>query len=65
MKKAVSDQIAKNPTQFNIAAIAKLEEETRQPGSVFETSICRHQSALQRSAGDKGSESFSFSDNSM
>ena len=27
MKKAVSDQIAKNPTQFNIAAIAKLEEE--------------------------------------
>jgi uncharacterized membrane protein len=27
MKKAVSDKIAKNPTQFNIAAIAKLEEE--------------------------------------
>jgi len=27
MKKAVSDQVAKNPTQFNIAAIAKLEEE--------------------------------------
>src|ERR1700694_3067009 len=27
MKKAVSDQLAKNPTQFNIAAIAKLEEE--------------------------------------
>ena len=27
MKKAVSDQIANNPTQFNIAAIAKLEEE--------------------------------------
>jgi uncharacterized membrane protein len=27
MKKAVSDQIARNPTQFNIAAIAKLEEE--------------------------------------
>ena len=27
MNKAVSDQIAKNPTQFNIAAIAKLEEE--------------------------------------
>jgi uncharacterized membrane protein len=27
MKKAVSDQIAKNPTQFNIAAVAKLEEE--------------------------------------
>jgi uncharacterized membrane protein len=26
MKKALSDQIAKNPTQFNIAAIAKLEE---------------------------------------
>ncbi|HXL22871.1 MAG TPA: DUF1003 domain-containing protein [Candidatus Dormibacteraeota bacterium] len=27
MKKAVSEQAAKNPTQFNIAAIAKLEEE--------------------------------------
>ena len=27
MNKTVSDQIAKNPTQFNIAAIAKLEEE--------------------------------------
>src|SRR5580693_5373650 len=27
MNKAVSDQVAKNPTQFNIAAIAKLEEE--------------------------------------
>src|SRR3984893_5656615 len=27
MKKAVSDEIAENPTQFNIAAIAKLEEE--------------------------------------
>jgi len=27
MKNAVSDQIAKNPTQFNIAAIARLEEE--------------------------------------
>jgi uncharacterized membrane protein len=27
MIKAVSDQIAKNPTRFNIAAIAKLEEE--------------------------------------
>ena len=27
MKKAVSEQVAKNPTQFNIAAIAKLEEE--------------------------------------
>jgi len=27
MNKAVSEQIAKNPTQFNIAAIAKLEEE--------------------------------------
>jgi len=27
MKNVVSDQIAKNPTQFNIAAIAKLEEE--------------------------------------
>ena len=27
MKNAVSDQIAKNPTQFNIAAIAELEEE--------------------------------------
>jgi uncharacterized membrane protein len=27
MKTAVSDQVAKNPTQFNIAAIAKLEEE--------------------------------------
>jgi len=27
MKNALSDQIAKNPTQFNIAAIAKLEEE--------------------------------------
>ena len=27
MKKAVSDQLANNPTQFNIAAIAKLEEE--------------------------------------
>jgi uncharacterized membrane protein len=27
MKKAVSDQVAANPTQFNIAAIAKLEEE--------------------------------------
>jgi uncharacterized membrane protein len=26
MKEALSDQIAKNPTQFNIAAIAKLEE---------------------------------------
>jgi uncharacterized membrane protein len=27
MNKAVPDQMAKNPTQFNIAAIAKLEEE--------------------------------------
>jgi uncharacterized membrane protein len=27
MNKTVSDQLAKNPTQFNIAAIAKLEEE--------------------------------------
>jgi uncharacterized membrane protein len=27
MKKAASDRVAKNPTQFNIAAIAKLEEE--------------------------------------
>src|SRR5580693_6968099 len=27
MNKTVSDQVAKNPTQFNIAAIAKLEEE--------------------------------------
>jgi uncharacterized membrane protein len=27
MKKAQSDQMANNPTQFNIAAIAKLEEE--------------------------------------
>ena len=27
MKNEVSDQVAKNPTQFNIAAIAKLEEE--------------------------------------
>ncbi|MFI5096770.1 MAG: DUF1003 domain-containing protein [Candidatus Acidiferrales bacterium] len=27
MKKTVSDQVAANPTQFNIAAIAKLEEE--------------------------------------
>ncbi len=27
MKKTISDQIAENPTQFNIAAIAKLEEE--------------------------------------
>jgi uncharacterized membrane protein len=27
MKKAVSDQVANNPTQFNIAAIAKLEEQ--------------------------------------
>lgn len=27
MNKTLSDQIAKNPTQFNIAAIAKLEEE--------------------------------------
>ena len=27
MKNAVSDQIVKNPTQFNIAAIARLEEE--------------------------------------
>src|ERR1700730_14961721 len=27
MKKTVSDQIAQNPTQFNIAAIAKLEEQ--------------------------------------
>ena len=27
MKNVVSDQVAKNPTQFNIAAIAKLEEE--------------------------------------
>lgn len=27
MKKELSDQFAKNPTQFNIAAIAKLEEE--------------------------------------
>jgi uncharacterized membrane protein len=27
MKNATSDQAAKNPTQFNIAAIAKLEEE--------------------------------------
>jgi uncharacterized membrane protein len=27
MKKALSDQISNNPTQFNIAAIAKLEEE--------------------------------------
>src|SRR5580765_6287168 len=27
MKNALFDQIAKNPTQFNIAAIAKLEEE--------------------------------------
>jgi uncharacterized membrane protein len=27
MNKGVSDQFAKNPTQFNIAAIAKLEEE--------------------------------------
>jgi uncharacterized membrane protein len=27
MKKEMSDQIAENPTQFNIAAIAKLEEE--------------------------------------
>ena len=27
MKNAVSDQIANNPTQFNIAAIAKLEKE--------------------------------------
>jgi uncharacterized membrane protein len=27
MKRVVSDQVAKNPTQFNIAAIAKLEEE--------------------------------------
>jgi hypothetical protein len=64
MKKAVSDQIAKNPTQFNIAAIAKLEEEARQPGSVFETSVCRQQSALQQSAGDKGSASISFPGNS-
>jgi hypothetical protein len=27
MDKTLSEQIAKNPTQFNIAAIAKLEEE--------------------------------------
>jgi uncharacterized membrane protein len=27
MNKTVSDQVAKNPTQFNIAAIAQLEEE--------------------------------------
>ena len=27
MNKTISDQIAANPTQFNIAAIAKLEEE--------------------------------------
>src|SRR6267378_3040704 len=27
MKKSLSDQISNNPTQFNIAAIAKLEEE--------------------------------------
>src|ERR1700738_4940883 len=27
MKKAVSEQVSNNPTQFNIAAIAKLEEE--------------------------------------
>jgi len=27
MKKAVPDQVSNNPTQFNIAAIAKLEEE--------------------------------------
>src|SRR5258708_25624528 len=27
MKKAVSDQVSNNPTQFNIAAIAQLEEE--------------------------------------
>ena len=27
MKTSPSDQIANNPTQFNIAAIAKLEEE--------------------------------------
>ena len=27
MDKTLADQIAKNPTQFNIAAIAKLEEE--------------------------------------
>jgi uncharacterized membrane protein len=27
MDKTLSDQIAENPTQFNIAAIAKLEEE--------------------------------------
>jgi hypothetical protein len=27
MKKTLSDQIAENPTQFNIAAIAKLEQE--------------------------------------
>jgi uncharacterized membrane protein len=27
MNKTVSDQVARNPTQFNIAAIAKLEEE--------------------------------------
>jgi uncharacterized membrane protein len=27
MNKTLSDQIAENPTQFNIAAIAKLEEE--------------------------------------
>jgi hypothetical protein len=29
VKKAVSDQVAKNLTQFNISAIAKLEEEAR------------------------------------
>ncbi len=32
MNKGLFDQIAKNPTQFNIAAIAKLEEEALERG---------------------------------
>ncbi len=36
MKKALSDQISNNPTQFNIAAIAKLEEEALDRRTVTE-----------------------------
>ena len=50
MKKAVSDQLANNPTQFNIAAIAKLEEEAldrRTPTERYSDAIVRFIGSLK------------------
>ena len=50
MKKAVSDQLASNPTQFNIAAIAKLEEEAlerRTPTERYSDAIVRFIGSLK------------------